>query len=183
VLPFKELDERGEAHMEPQDQMTWLRDEADAVLASRPRSTSSTIARWGHWKQPWRCKICLKTSARETCTREPTSTSDCECKKAVLRHDDYKATKVGIDETKGRFGEVEIWRCNRCSRPWLHYFVEYEAFTASGRWFIGAVSEDVAASVTPEGAVAVLSGLPGYFRGGSYFGGPVTLSSGEPSVG
>ncbi len=41
---------------------------------------------------------------------------------------------VGVDETEGKFADVSVRRCDRCGRLWLCYFVEYEAFTASGRW-------------------------------------------------
>ena len=47
--------------------------------------------------------------------------------------------------------------------------VEYEAFTASGRWFRGILSEKDALTITPENAIAYLESLPWYFAGGSYF--------------
>ena len=28
---------------------------------------------------------------------------------------------VGVDTQEGRFGEVSIWTCRHCGRPWLHY--------------------------------------------------------------
>jgi len=76
---------------------------------------------------------------------------------------------VGVDKTNGRFGEVRVDRCRSCGRLWLHYFVEYEAFSQSGRWYRGVVTSDVAQRITPERAVEVLEALDSHLHGGSYF--------------
>lgn len=74
-----------------------------------------------------------------------------------------------MDESQGRFGEVSVETCRACGRHWLRYFLEYEAFSKSGRWYRGLISEDVAHTVTPSSAVAILENLDWYFYGGSYF--------------
>jgi hypothetical protein len=87
-------------------------------------------------------------------------------------------TPRGIDATNGRFGEVSVEKCIHCGTSWLRYFVEYEAFTASGRWFRGLMSEKAVALVSPELAVSVLESMPWHFRGGSYFGSTGEVASG-----
>jgi hypothetical protein len=76
---------------------------------------------------------------------------------------------VGVDETKGRFADVTVEKCLSCGRLWLRYFVEYEGFSQSGRWYMGVISEEVAGSVVPETALGVLEGLEWHVYGGSYF--------------
>ena len=82
----------------------------------------------------------------------------------------FDSLKIGIDEKKGRFGEVTIHVCKRCQWKWLRYFVEYESFSGSGRWYRGLVSDEVASKVTPETAIEILKNLDWHFYGGSYFG-------------
>ena len=106
----------------------------------------------------------------------------CPCLRPPHARADYSEQAVGIDHTAGRFGEVSIRRCKRCARPWLHYFGEYEAFTASGRYFLGEISEEMAETVTPESAPAILASLQSYWRFGSYFGDRQGLSSGPPEL-
>jgi hypothetical protein len=107
---------------------------------------------------------------------------ECRCMNPPLDFRDYDTESLGVDETNGRFGEVEVETCKACGARWLRYFVEYEAFSGSGRWYRGLVSPDVLSGLTPSQAPAVLEGLPWYFYGGSYFGttgskgsGPVRL--------
>jgi hypothetical protein len=78
---------------------------------------------------------------------------------------------IGVDKTKGRFGDVKLRRCRDCGRHWLHYHVEYEAFTGSGRWYMGLISPQDAVGLRPEDAVEYLNSLEWCFNGGSYFDG------------
>lgn len=93
----------------------------------------------------------------------------CTCMTPPFHHSEFESAEIGVDETKGRFGEVTIEKCKRCSRKWLRYFVEYEAFPKSGRWYRGLISHDIANTITPQSAVEILEGLDWYFYGGSYF--------------
>ena len=86
-----------------------------------------------------------------------------------FHYSDFESTEIGVDKTNGRFGEVSIETCKRCNRKWLRYFVEYEEFSKSGRWYRGLISEEVASTVTPQSAVEVLGNLDWHFSGGSYF--------------
>jgi len=74
--------------------------------------------------------------------------------------------ELGMDE---RFGEVSLHRCADCGRKWLRYFYENEAFTKSGRWYLGAISEEQAESLSLYNAKSMLEGLDWYFHGGSYY--------------
>jgi hypothetical protein len=97
---------------------------------------------------------------------------ECDCLRAPLPFDQYEQIlNVGTDETNGRFGEVSVRRCKRCGRYWLHYLVEYEAFSKSGRWFMGLIAPERAQAICPEEAVEYLNSLDWHFYGGSYFGG------------
>jgi hypothetical protein len=86
-----------------------------------------------------------------------------------FRYDDYISQDIGVDKTNGRFGKVSIDTCKKCGTQWLNYFVEYEAFTASGRWFRAPVTQQLITDLIPERAAELLSILPWYFYGGSYF--------------
>jgi hypothetical protein len=99
-----------------------------------------------------------------------------------FHYTDFTSVPVGTDETKGRYGEVTIDTCNRCQKKWLRYFVQYEGFSGSGRWYQGHVSDEVARTVTPEGAVGVLEQMDWYFLGGSYFDSQGRRGSGRLSV-
>ena len=94
----------------------------------------------------------------------------CQCLSAPQAYDAYEFVRcVGIDKTKGRYGEVKILRCKICGALWLKYFVEYEAFRASGRYFMGLIAEGQARDIKPEEAVDYLRSLDWYLYGGSFF--------------
>jgi len=101
--------------------------------------------------------------------RGDTTNQQCRCMDPQCRFDAFDETDIGVDKTNGRFGSVHLNRCKDCGRCWLHYQVEYEAFSRSGRWFRGLITPEQATSVTPETAVALLASLPWHFYGGSYF--------------
>jgi hypothetical protein len=42
--------------------------------------------------------------------------------------------ELGMD---GRFAQVSLLVCSRCGQQWLRYSYEVEAFSASGRWYLG----------------------------------------------
>jgi hypothetical protein len=74
--------------------------------------------------------------------------------------------ELGMDE---RHGEASLLSCSDCGQLWLRYFYELEAFTASGRWYLGFVTGEQASQLTVENARETLEGLNWYFYGGSYF--------------
>jgi hypothetical protein len=85
-------------------------------------------------------------------------------------------TELGMD---GNFAEVSLLSCSLCSQKWLRYFYEVEAFTASGRWYLGAITKGQASHLMAENAKSILEGLSWYFYGGSYYGGKSGRTSGR----
>ena len=77
---------------------------------------------------------------------------------------------LGCDHTEGRFADVTTRRCSRCGRMWLRYQVEYEAFTASGRWAEAPIDDETAQAMTPERAAVFLDEAEFYVFGGSFWG-------------
>jgi hypothetical protein len=104
----------------------------------------------------------------------------CQC--LELGPQSFDEAFVGVDETNGRFGEVSVRTCRACGRRWLHYLVEYEAFTGSGRWFTGLLPDGADAEIRPQEAVALLKQLPWHVHGGSYFGHGGRRATGPPSA-
>ena len=104
----------------------------------------------------------------------------CECLNKPMHFDQYEQINfIGIDRTNGRFGEVTLKQCRLCGRYWLHYHVEYEGFTKSGRFFMGVITKEDANKLSPEDAIPYLEQLDWYLYGGSYFNGKHGRSSGE----
>lgn len=77
------------------------------------------------------------------------------------------------------FAEVSLLTCPDCGRFWLRYFYEIEAFSRSGRWYLGALSAAQLARFTVDNARELLEELDWYFYGGSYFDGKTGRGSGE----
>ncbi|MFN4364045.1 hypothetical protein [Chryseobacterium hispalense] len=93
----------------------------------------------------------------------------CACEKPTSTYTEFRSSELGIDKTNGRFTEVSIQQCKLCQRIWIRYFVEYESFSKSGRWYKGIVSKKDRPQITPENAVEYLESLDWYVYGGSYF--------------
>jgi hypothetical protein len=108
--------------------------------------------------------------------------ADCDCDYVHGPAERPDMTDLGVDMRNGRFGRVALHRCTACGGQWLHYLVEYEAFSDSGRWFCGRVDDATAAAISAENAIGALAGLPWYWAGGSYFGGEVAKASGPVPV-
>ena len=58
-------------------------------------------------------------------------------------------------------------------------YAEFEAFTASGRWYLGAIPAEQASFLTAYNAKGTLDNLSWYFYGGSYYGGRTGTASGR----
>jgi len=83
--------------------------------------------------------------------------------------------ELGLDN---QLAEVAVLICQDCGQHWLRYCYEVEAFTGSGRWYLGAITPEQFATLTGEQAKAVLEGLGWYYYGGSYFQGRNGRTSG-----
>lgn len=95
---------------------------------------------------------------------------NCLCLNPTARYTVFTATELGIDKARGRYGDVALLECRHCGAKWLRYHVEYEAFSGSGRWYRGLISEAQAQRITAAEACKALEQLDWYFYGGPYFG-------------
>jgi len=107
------------------------------------------------------------------------SSESCGCSAVPYRHL-TDARELGMDS---RFAEASVLVCRECGRHWLRYFYEVEAFTGSGRWYLGAIPPEQASRLGPEEAKATLEGLSWYYYGGSYFEGRSGKTSGTIPLG
>ena len=101
--------------------------------------------------------------------------TECRCLAGQL--DQLTVTKdLGLDS---RFAGVSVLLCPDCKQHWLRYFYEAEAFTGSGRWYLGAITPEVLAALSVEDAKRTLQRLNWYFYGGSYYEGRSGRTAGE----
>jgi GTP pyrophosphokinase len=108
---------------------------------------------------------------------------DCTCFEPESYRDDFERTVLGLDRTRGHaLAEVSLDRCRRCTRLWLHYFVEQPDVPDSSRWYRAPVTTEMAQAVTPQRALAVLESLPWRLQGGAYYGRRGQRSTGALSV-
>ena len=89
----------------------------------------------------------------------PTS---CACLKGDFQAGAFDRTFLGIDDLSA---EVSIDQCGTCGRNWLHYLLDFEGQSRSGRWYRG-----------------ILGQLREYWAGGDRFGGAVQRRSGPIDV-
>jgi len=101
-------------------------------------------------------------------------TDSCSCFKTPW---DYLQSyqELGMDKS---YAEVTLLTCRECGQLWLRYHHEVEAFTASGRWYLGAITAQQASDLTWKNATATLESLSWYFYGGSYYDGRSGKASG-----
>lgn len=91
---------------------------------------------------------------------------ECKCFEPPFTAEKFATLPLGEDKN---YGEVSIETCKICGQKWLRYFYENEAFTKSGRWYRGIISEKEANQITPNNAIEYLENLTWHIRGGSYF--------------
>jgi hypothetical protein len=107
--------------------------------------------------------------------------ANCKCfTPSVLGN--YEESLLGVDQTNYRYADVAIKKCTSCGTNWLHYFVEYEAFPQSGRWYRGVIPDNELDAIKPETAVAFLDKLDWYIFGGSYFSSTGMYGKGKTHV-
>jgi hypothetical protein len=103
----------------------------------------------------------------------------CDCIAAPLKYLE-PLKEIGLDS---RFAEVSVLVCRKCGQPWLRYLYELEAFTGSGRWYLGPISLKQLSALTAETAKSMLEKLDWYYYGGSYFKGCSGKASGAIALG
>jgi len=106
--------------------------------------------------------------------------ADCACLTGLQPIPLYR--DVGTDVVNSSYGEVDIVLCGDCGRHWLRFFIEFEAFSRSGRWYLGRIESPYLDQMTPELAIPYLSKLDWFIRGGSFYDGKVSRSRGRPGV-
>ena len=96
--------------------------------------------------------------------------SDCHCMKSPFYYLDFDSADLGKDKTdKVNETEVTIETCKACGSKWIRYFFVHPGFGRSGTWYRGLITEEMAKSVRPDEAVALIESLEWYFRGGSFY--------------
>lgn len=101
----------------------------------------------------------------------------CACLQGTFAPDRFDRTFLGTDDLTA---EVSVEHCRSCGRDWLHYFLEFEGTSRSGRWYRGLIGPDVAFS--HRNAASIFAQLPEYWSGGSRFGGKLARRSGPIDV-
>jgi len=102
------------------------------------------------------------------------SRESCACFTALPTHL-ISIKELGLDS---QLAEVSALACQDCGQHWLRYFYEVEAFTGSGRWYLGAITPAQFAALTVEQAKATLESIGWYYYGGSYYHGRNGRTSG-----
>lgn len=99
-----------------------------------------------------------------------TERTACKCMTPPLDYRDFETHSASDQFSDDRYGgEITVEACKHCGMNWLRYFVEYPAFTSSGRWCRGIVTDDELSKLTTDNALSFLESLPWYLYGGSYF--------------
>jgi len=107
-------------------------------------------------------------------TEPPTS---CACLEGDAASSQYDRTFLGTDDL---YAEVSVDHCRTCGRNWLHYFLEFERTSRSGRWYRGLIGPEVAFS--HRNAAQIFEQLRNYWAGGSHYDGRVHRRSGPIDV-
>jgi hypothetical protein len=105
---------------------------------------------------------------------QPGPRESCTCFTASSTHL-IVVNELGLD---AQLAEVSVLICRDCGQHWLKYFYEVEAFTGSGRWYLGAITLEQFATLTIEQAKSTLERLSWYYYGGSYYDGRNGRTSG-----
>lgn len=76
--------------------------------------------------------------------------------------------EIGVTD---RYWDISRMRCSKCGTPWLRAFLEFEAFSRSGRHYRAPVSDVVLEGITPGIALQIIRGATFRIAGGSRFDG------------
>jgi hypothetical protein len=107
--------------------------------------------------------------------RLPEQAASCICFSAPYNRLNLKQN-LGMDN---RYADVTLLTCPDCDQSWMRYHYENEAFSGSGRWYLGVITIAQDLLLTVENAKTILEGLDWYFYGGSYFNGQTSKSRGK----
>src|SRR5688500_10862434 len=90
-------------------------------------------------------------------------TTTCECEHLHGPADAGDAIDLGVDLRNGRSGQVTLHCCPACGARWLHYRVDYEAFSRLDRWFCGRLDDGAGEPISAATAIGTLAALPWYW--------------------
>ncbi|MDX9844864.1 MAG: hypothetical protein RBT42_14045 [Aquabacterium sp.] len=94
------------------------------------------------------------------------SSCDCRSPNNEVHWQDWR--DLGMTD---RYWELSFMRCRGCGAPWLRAFLEYEAFSRSGRYYRAPVEEAALPGLTPDAALTLIEAAPFKIAGGSRFDG------------
>lgn len=97
----------------------------------------------------------------------PDPVIDCNCQ-ASLPEGLRLYRDLGMDSN---YAEVSIHVVPECGHYWLRYYYGVEAFSASGRFYLGMITAEQAVDLSAAEAKSALEAMPWYYYGGSYFDG------------
>lgn len=99
------------------------------------------------------------------------ATQSCKCMTPPLHYQDVEQDAAGDLFQEDRWGgEITVERCKSCGTKWIRYFIEYPAFTSSGRWCRAPVTDEVLRNLSADEVLAYIVNQPLYLYGGSFFG-------------
>lgn len=84
--------------------------------------------------------------------------------------------------TTDRYWEVTRMRCAHCGTLWVRAFLEYEAFSRSGRHYRAPTTDQAIGGVTAEDALHVIELAPFKIAGGSRFDGQERIVTGAENL-
>lgn len=96
------------------------------------------------------------------------STSLCQCFVPGITVAWADETDIGVTD---RYWDLSKMRCRGCGTPWLRAFLEYEAFSRSGRHYRAPTSDAALETITPEAALRIIKMAAYRIAGGSRFDG------------
>lgn len=76
--------------------------------------------------------------------------------------------EIGVTD---RYWELSRMRCSKCGTPWLSAFLEFEAFSRSGRHYRAPTNDAALEAITPEIALHIIRDATFRIAGGSRFDG------------
>ncbi|MDO3558285.1 hypothetical protein Q3O98_03880 [Ralstonia pseudosolanacearum] len=99
---------------------------------------------------------------------EPSPSGTCEC---VSPNEDVTWQDRGFIGATADYWEISRLRCAKCGTQWASAFLEYEAFSRSGRHYRAPVTDTSLEEITPEAALRLIEAAPLRIAGGSRFDG------------
>ncbi|WP_428852593.1 hypothetical protein [Imbroritus primus] len=92
----------------------------------------------------------------------------CQCFSPGFKIPWAEKSDIGVTD---RDWELSKLRCGKCSTPWLRAFLEYEAFSCSGRYYRAPTSDSALETITPDAALRIIKDATFRIAGGSRFDG------------